>query len=144
MLNKVWQCGALMRVYMCLHIILRNSIGWTEDRSLIHDLTMAAGWPGIFVLVALIVFSIAGLVDAFINDALPNRFVLLFGLKFRQTVLKGLMFGIAAQMWFGVSIDSYTILLLYTLDIVFLFISSVVDVKVRFIHNRRAGDMHAS
>ncbi|MGI4938116.1 MAG: hypothetical protein ACRYF5_15475 [Janthinobacterium lividum] len=143
-MNKVWQCGALMRVYMCINILLTNSIAVTEDRSLVHDLTEAAGTPGKVVLIAMTVFAIAGLIDALINDVLPSRFVMKTGLRFRQAILTGLMFGYAAQMWFGVAIDSYTVLLIYTEHIVFLFISSIVDVKVRYIHNRRAGDINVA
>jgi hypothetical protein len=125
-------CGALLRLFFCAHIFFVNLIGMLDEKSLTHALTEHGGssaWATLYTMTAM---AAVGFFDTFINDVLPDDYTLKHGLEFRHLIFMGLALCFAAQMWWGVAIQSYMLIPYYLLHITFISVAAFLDIHDRY------------
>lgn len=125
-------CGALLRLFFCANILFINLLGMFDTKSLTHALTVHGGGSARAVLYTMTALALVGLLDTFINDVLPDEYTLHSGLEFRHVVFMGIALCYAAQMWFGVAIESYMLIPYYSLHILFISVAAFLDVHDRY------------
>lgn len=91
------RAGSIFRMYMGGNAIVSGYMALCEARSLMH--LVASTVEGTVLIVMLTLAGLAALVDAVINDFLPDRFHWRVALRQRHFILMGLAFCYVAQLY---------------------------------------------
>jgi len=125
-------CGGLFRIYFYLYALFTNLLGLAVPQAFIYKMVVATGAWGWFVLIVMSILSFAGLIETIINDFLPARFAAPRLLEWRHNLTMSVVICYGALIWFSVEIQSYVVLSLYLLQIVFMSIKAFADVRHRY------------
>lgn len=107
------RAGSVFRVYMGGNAIVTWFVGMTDPRSLMH--LVASSTEGAVLIWLLMLVGMSVLLDAVINDFLPQRFHWRIALRQRHFFLAAMAFCYVAQLYIAVANFRSTGLLLYYL-----------------------------
>jgi hypothetical protein len=100
-----------------------------------------------WVLGAMCVLAVGGLINAVINDCLPSHFNFTWGLRTRHLIFMSLAIGYGVMMTFTMHEQLYSSVPYFLINIVFIVLAAFVDIQHRFkratLQQRRIGDLDA-
>lgn len=105
--------GSVFRVYMGGNAIVSWYIAMTDNRSLLHSVSEA--WDGAALMWILMVLGACAVVDAVVNDLLPQRYHWRVALRQRHFILVGMAFCFLTQIYIAFAQSRSTGLVLYYL-----------------------------
>jgi hypothetical protein len=124
------RAGSIFRTYMGGNAIVTWYIGMTDPRSLMH--LVASTGEGAVVLWLLMLFGAAALLDAVINDFLPERFHWRIALRQRHFILAAMAFCYVAHLYVAVfSLRSTGLLLHYLWSALTIMAVAFIDAHQR-------------
>jgi hypothetical protein len=130
--RRLFECGVLLRLFIITVSGLYAYTGLTQPESLIYLVAHADRFTHL-TMGGLAIFTVLGFVDLFVNDLLPDRFVIAHALRDRHLVNMAIAGCFAVQMWtcarYGLP---RAILPFYAVYVVFVPVSAFADVHKRF------------
>lgn len=104
------RAGSVFRIYMGGHAVINWIIAMTDPRSLVHG--AASTIEGEVLASLLMLVGVAAMLDAAVNDFMPDRFHWRVALRQRHFILTAMAFCYAAQLFTAFSQHVSTGLLL--------------------------------
>lgn len=76
----------LARLLVGLNVVFAGAILFSDAFGGFNELVQNSGWIGVLAISALIFFGLVVLIDVFVNDILPEGYVLKTAMNYRHTV----------------------------------------------------------
>lgn len=131
-MTRMLECGVLLRIYTMFMSALYAYTGLFKVGTQAHVIAHANN-TATAAMFALALFAFLGAVDVFVNDILPERFVIRPALRDRHLVSMGIAVCFGVQMWTCVR---YQLpdgpLPFYAVYVVLVPVSAFADVRKRF------------
>lgn len=132
MTARLLECTVLLRIYTMLISALYAYTGLVERGTQAY-FTAHADNTAVAAMMALGLLSFLGIADVFVNDILPDRYVIRPALRDRHLVSMGIAVCFGVQMWTCVKYDLPDALLpFYAIYVVLVPASAFADVRKRF------------
>lgn len=136
MMARMLECSVLLRLYTMLASGLYAWAGLTQPDALVYKVAHADNFSTA-TMCGLAIFSLLGVLDLFVNDILPDRYVIRPALRDRHLVSMGIAGVFAVQMWTCVRYQlPGAVLPFYAVYVVLVPASAFVDVHKRFKKNK--------
>ena len=131
-MKRIFECGVLLRLFIVTLSGLSAYTGLAEPESLMFQVAHADRFTHL-TMGALAIFTALGFVDLFVNDLLPDRFVIAHALRDRHLVNMAIAGCFAVQMWTCVRYGlPRAVLPFYAVYVVFVPVSAFADVHKRY------------
>jgi hypothetical protein len=131
-MRRIFDCGVLLRVFILVLCALYAYTGLTQPESLIYQVAHADSFTR-YTMTGLAVLTALGVVDLFVNDLMPDRFVIARALRDRHLVNMALAMCFAVQLWTCIRYDlPNAIVPFYAVYILFIPLSAFADVRKRY------------
>lgn len=131
-MNRLFECGVLLRIYTMLMSGLYAWNGLSQDGTIGFKVAHADQFSYL-TMGALAIFAVLGTIDLLVNDILPERFVIARALHDRHLVNMGISACFAVQMWSCVKYDlPRAILPFYAAYALMVPAAAFADVRKRF------------
>lgn len=129
---RIFECGVILRVLILVLSGLYAYTGLVQPDSLIYQVAHADTFTR-NAMVALAGLTALGVVDLFVNDLMPDQFVLARALRDRHLVNMALATCFAVQLWTCIRYDlPDAIVPFYAVYILFIPLSAFADVRKRY------------
>lgn len=109
----VRRAGSVFRIYMGGNAIVSWYIAMTDPRALLH--LVASTWDGATLIWMLMLLGGCAVIDAIVNDLLPERFHWRVALRQRHFILVGMAFCFLTQIYISFAQGRSTGLVFYYL-----------------------------
>lgn len=124
------RAGAVFRIYMGGNAIVAWYVAMSDPRSLLH--LVASSSEGAVLIWLLLIVGVAALLDAVINDLLPQRFHWRPALRQRHFILAALAFCYVAQLYVAFfKLRSSGLLLYYLWNAGMIMLAAFIDAHQR-------------
>jgi hypothetical protein len=131
-MSRLFECGVMLRIYTMLMSGLYAYTGLAEELSNTYRVAHADQFA-YTTTIGLAVLALLGLIDLFVNDLLPERFVIARALHDRHLVNMAISCCFGVLMWTCVKYDLPTAILpFYAVYAVFVPVAAFADVRKRF------------
>lgn len=131
-MNRIFECGVLLRLYTMVMSGLYSWAALTQSDTLMYRVAHADQFT-LAVMYGLAALAALGTVDLFVNDLLPDRFVIARALHDRHLVNMAISACFAVQMWTCVKYDlPDAVLPFYTAYALLVPAAAFADVRKRF------------
>lgn len=120
----------MARVFVSLNVAFACLLAFGEVQDAVRAIPERAGAGGYVALAALLALSTVALADVLVNDVLPDRFVMRFGLKHRHTIYMLMSLGCLSIVFVLVKQQEPSLALLhYSLVAYGALLLAVLDVR---------------
>jgi hypothetical protein len=131
-MNRLFECGVMLRIYTMLMSGLYAYTGLAEELSNTYRVAHADQFA-YATTVGLAVFALLGTIDLFVNDLMPERFVIARALHDRHLVNMAISCCFGILMWTCVKYRLPTAILpFYAVYVVMVPAAAFADVRKRF------------
>jgi hypothetical protein len=131
-MRRVFDCGVLLRVFILVQAGLFSYTALVHPDALVYQVAHADRFT-LATMAGLAAFTVLGTVDLFVNDLMPDRFVLARALHDRHLVNMAMAMCFAVQLWTCVRYElSPAIVPFYVVFILFIPLSAFADVRKRY------------
>jgi hypothetical protein len=135
-MKRILECGVLLRLYTMTISALYSYTALYRRDTLAYAVAHADRFAQM-TMYGLAVFVVLGMIDLFINDVLPDQFVLSRALHDRHLVSMSIAGCFAVQMSTCVRYEMpYAILPFYAVYVLIVPVSAFVDVRKRYKNNK--------
>lgn len=135
-MKRILECSVLLRLYTMLMSGLYAYTGLFGAGTITFDIAHADRFT-YCTTVGLAIFALLGLVDLFVNDLLPDRFVIHRALRDRHLVNMAIAGCFAVLMWTCVRYGlPRSVLPFYAVYVLFVPASAFADVRKRYKNNK--------
>lgn len=130
-MKSIFECGVLLRMYTLFMSALYSYAQLNHPETIMYEVAHS-DMLAYYTAWALGILALLGFIDLFVNDIMPDRFVLLRALKDRHLVLMGIPVCFAIQMYSAVRRDSPLVILAYYGVYIFMVPASALkDILMR-------------
>jgi hypothetical protein len=131
-MRRIFDCGVLLRVFILVQAALTAYMALVHPDTLVYQVAHADRFT-LMTMGGLAAFTALGAVDLFVNDLLPDRFVIARALHDRHLVNMAMAMCFAVQLWTCVRYElSPAVAPFYVVYILFIPLSAFADVRKRY------------
>lgn len=132
MKNCTCNRGVLLRLFLCVQPLCIIFYMVIYPNSILHELEPTLGSDIWYVLIAIVIISLLGIADTFINDCLSHQWKFTFGLHLRNWSLMSLGLAYAVLMNMMMHAELYAALPFFISNIAFIVLAAFVDIHDRY------------
>jgi hypothetical protein len=131
-MRRIFDCGVLLRVFILVQAGLFAFTALAHPGTLVYQVAHSDRFT-LMTMCGLVAFVALGAVDLFVNDLLPDRFVIARALHDRHLVNMAMALAFAVQLWSAVRYElSAAVIPFYVTFILFIPLSAFADVRKRY------------
>lgn len=131
-MRRIFDCGVLLRLYILIVSGLYAYAALVQRETLVYGVAHSDRFT-LATMVGLVVLVALGFIDVFVNDLLPDRFVIARALHDRHLVGMAIAIAFAVQMWSCVRYQlPIAVLPFYAVQVLAVPMSAFADVRKRY------------
>jgi hypothetical protein len=131
-MRRIFDCNVLLRIYILVQAGLFAFTALVHQETLVYQVAHADRFTHM-TMAGLVAFTVLGTVDLFVNDLMPDRFVIARALHDRHLVNMAMAMCFAVQLWTSVRYElSAAVIPFYVVHILFIPLSAFSDVRKRY------------